>query len=72
MSKLTRLFNCIDNKMAIIHAYNGKFRVLDGDNVESFYYDYSKALCDLLNKGYKIGFIDNNQETYGSYIKFKS
>ena len=63
MAKLTRLFNYIENKTAIIHPYNATYRVLEGDNKESFYSDYSNALNYLLGKGYKIDFIDNNKTT---------
>ena len=62
MAKLTRLFNFVDNKTALISPYNGAYRVYENSK-EIFFYSYSKALLYLLNKDYNINFIDNNNQT---------
>lgn len=58
-NRMLRFYKNIDNKTAIITQFNGKIRVLDGDNKESFYWELSHAIKDLLNDGYVIEYLFN-------------
>lgn len=71
MTKLTRLFRFTDKKVATISRFNDYIRVLDGDKVEHFFHNYSRALAFLLNDGYLIEFIDNNEATRDLLASFK-
>lgn len=43
-----------DNKKAILHRFNAKIRVLDGNNEEHFFRELSNAIKFLLDQKYHI------------------